>query len=236
MEQQTVMPAGMIYTGASTGNYDSYGAIAANQCSEIRADVGQVKSDLQAAVGNHAQHLQNRIGDLEGKITGRITDTLSAVHDAECAITKNDNDIAHRSTIHLNSVERDLQNQILGNRAILTKEIGDKTEIVRTQMLSFERENANKFCKLEIDGLKNTQSILDRIDASERRALKDELDETRLSKYYDKMGYQFGLQNQEITNMKAMINSQEYNQKVTSSIKQFGTGLVAVPTQTSNVG
>jgi len=224
------------YVGAYSSSNDALTGVAAYGICDLRRDIAKAESDLRETI-----HNQSLVQGTEFCAVNK------SIHEAECNVIKNDNDIAHRNTIHLNSVERDLQNRILENRQVLTSIIGDKTDRVldridreaidlKNQLRAFEMSNAEKFCELKTEGFKNTQKILDELAKNKYDAIKDELDETRLSKYHDKSGYQFALQNQEIASLKQMINSVEQNQKFSSKTVQFGTGNLAGTAQTANQG
>lgn len=211
--------------------------------SDVRSDIGCAKSDLRESIAQHAQHLQNRLGDAEGKtqaqITGaerflakEITDTRSHV-------------LTDGSTTRFNlaNVERDLQNRIHETRLEALKTAKD----VENRITDFERNSDRNFRDVLIkqekiagdakfEAEKNTRVITDRLDAYERRSLKDELDETRLENMKLGFGSQFALANQEVANLKSMVNSVDQNQRFSSKVSQFGAGNVALPNQVANQG
>lgn len=144
---------------------------------------------------------------------------------------------------HLSNVERDLQNRIFETQkealeakcAVLTK-VADESKYLSNQSRNFEVSVDKQFCEVKEEGYKNTQKILDQMAANKYDAAKDELDETRLELWNLKSASNFALQNQEIANLKNMINSVEQTQKFSSKTVQFGAGNVALPTQTANQG
>lgn len=218
-------------------------AVVIESIADVRADIGQAKSDIRESVGQHAQHLQNRLGDAEGKITAQITGAerhlSKEVFDTRATVL-NDGSLTR---LNLANAERDLQNRIhetrleaLKTNTELSRYLSDKTDIVKEKMAAFERNVDGQFKDVQIQAEKNTRIITDRLDASERRALKDELDETRMELFNGKSANQFALQNQEIANLKQLLNSVEQTQKFSSKSVQFGTGNVAIPTQTANQG
>lgn len=202
---------------------DYLGWIAAENTADLRHDVAKSEADIKEAI--HAQSL------VQGQ---EFCGVNKSIHEAECAIIKNDCDIAHRNTIQLNSVERDLQNQILSNRSILLKEVGDKTDRVLDRMNGFERETYSKFHQLEVSGLKNTREILDRLSSDKLDEKNSEILKLRTRGDRDHYSNQFALQNQEINYLKQMLNSVEQNQRFTSKVVTFGNGNITPTTQTSN--
>ncbi len=229
---------------------------------DTRRDIAKSEADIKYAVGEGFCGVEKSIGDAECAVIDKLGNYAADNFKNQSDIAqrqsdwlgtysrdnfKNQSDIAQRQGAALNSVERDLQNRIHENRMILTKEIGDKNDRtidifgrdildVKNQLRYFETSTAEKFCRLETDGLKNTQKILDTLAANKYDALKDELDETRASKYADKYAHGFALQTQDINYLKQMINSVEQTQKFNSKTVQFGAGNVAIPTQTANQG
>ncbi len=151
----------------------------------------------------------------------------------------------------------------------LSRYLADKTDNVKDHLIGFERntdlqfqgvstaiekahaaqmlENAKSTFELSkaishsvAQGIENTTKIVERLDSSERRALQDELNETRLECLTNKLtmgvNSQFALASADIASLKNMVNSVDQNQKFSSKIVQFGNGDYAKPTQTANQG
>jgi hypothetical protein len=193
-----------------------------------------------------------------GQISGSKCDILTKLGDSEGALIdrmgtyaqdnfKNQSDIAQRQFISLTAMERDLQNRLHETRFLLSKDIADRTERVsdkadaaitdvKNQLRHFEVDVHKQFCNIETEGLKNTSKILETLAANKYDALKDEVDAIRADRYADKYGYNFALQNQELSYLKQMIGSVENNQRFGSKTVQFGTGNTAGTAQTANQG
>lgn len=245
----------------STSN-DYLSWLAANQIAELRRDVAKSEADLKHFNGNHFCEIEKSIGDAECNVSRKIGDAECSINknvdDVENHLIdrmgtyaadnfKNQSDIAQRYTGQLNAAERDLQNRIHENRFVLTKEIGDKNDRtidtlgrdftdVKNQLRYFEASNAEKFCDLKTQGLLNTQKVLDELAKNKYDALKDELDEERSKRHFDKYASDFALQSQDINYLKQMISSVEQTQKFSSKTTQFGTGNLAGTAQTANQG
>ena len=191
----------------STSGNDALTSVAANGICDLRRDVAKSEADIKEAVGRG------------------FCETLKSIGDAECAISKNAMDIAHRSTIHLNSVERDIQNRVLENRQVFTAELNQ-----------LERSLSEKLCDIKSDGRENTRLILDRLTQDKLDEKNEIIDSLRHERAHDKYAHLFALQNQELSSLKQMINSVEQTQRFSSKTVQFGAGNVAIPTQTANQG
>jgi hypothetical protein len=229
---------------------------------EISVHLGGAEARLSNAVMGGQAGILKEVATLGGVILGKVGDVECNINkevgDAECAIIdrmgtyaqdnfKNQSDIAQRQSAALASVERDLSNRIHESRFLLSKEISDKADRladkndsqftdIKNQLRYFETSVAKQFCNLETEGLKNTSKILETLAANKYDALKDEVDAIRADRYADKYGYNFALQNQELTYLKQMIGSVEQNQKFASKTVQFGSGNRADVGQTANQG
>lgn len=196
--------------------------------------------------------------ELEKSVAGvesRLIDRLGTyAHDN----TKNHSDIAQHSSAQMTGFERDLQNRVHETRNILTKEIGDKASRtediinnnalrvsdqingqftdIKNQLRYMETDSIKQFAALDVAGLKNTSKILETLSANKYDALKDEVDAIRADRYADKYGYNFALQNAELSSLKQMINSVENTQRFGSKTVQFGTGNTSGTAQTANQG
>ncbi len=239
-----------------TGYTDPLAALAANQIANVRHDVAKVESELKSGIIG----IEKSIGDSACHISSKIGDTTAT-------ILKDASDIAQRQSLALNAAERDLQNQILTNRyeaakinTELSRYLADKSEGIKDRLTAFERNTDMQFQligskidkthgDLSLQGAKyhgdlllktekDTRTILEKMDAVERRSIKDELDETRLEKLADKfacqVSSQFALASQSIASLQAMVNSVDQNQKIATSQIQFGNGTIGPTTQSSN--
>lgn len=223
--------------GFKTGN-DSLTEVAAEGVCDLRRDVAKSEADIKHLIANEACAINKNVGD-------GTCETLKSINDAESRIIKNDTDIAHRNTIHLNSVERDLQNQVLTNRSVLIKEINDKEDrltdrlerynlSLKDQMRDFEMRNAEKFCETKELIREKSETILRQLGKDKYDALKDELDEERACRRKCDSDNVVALLRSELTSIKQMVNSQSEDYKFISKISQFGAGNAAIPAQTSN--
>lgn len=203
-------------SGYGVSGTDPLAWMAANQTADLRRDVAKSEADLSKQIGEAECRILSEVGDAECGI-------LSKVGEAECTLLKSQADIAHRNTIHLNSVERDLQNRILENRQISTKELND-----------VERSLSEKLCDIKADAKDNTRLILDRLYADKLDEKNEIIESLRHERSHDRHAHAFALQNQELSYLKQMINSVEQTQKFSSKTVQFGAGNVAIPTQTAN--
>lgn len=172
-----------------------------------------------------------------------VTENATEVAEAESEILKTILTDGSLTRLNLVNAERDIQNRIGDSKyetaklnAELSRYLADKTDSVKDRVTAFERNVDMQFQAAAVLAEKNTRVITDRLDASERRALKDELDETRLELFNTKSASNFALQNQEIANMKNLINSVEQTQRFSSKTVQFGAGNVALPSQVANQG
>jgi hypothetical protein len=215
-------------------------------------------SSIAREVSNGTCSILSKIGDSECSIIDRMGNYAQDNF-------KNQSDIASRTTGQLTDLERDIQNRIHETRFLLSKEISDKTggiqdklshktdwltariekvsdkadgqfADVKNQLRNFETSVYKQFCNLETEGLKNTSKILETLAANKYDALKDEVDAIRADRYADKYGFNFALQNQELSYLKQMINSVEQTQKFGSKTVQFGTGNTAGTALTANQG
>jgi hypothetical protein len=205
---------------------------------ETEKSVGDAECSIIKTVGDAECSINKNVDEAESRIVDRLG---TYAYDA----AKDRSDIAQRYSAQLNAVERDLQNRVHENRQVLTKEIADKADRttdllrgdvidVKNQLRSFETSAAKSFCDLETQGLKNTTKILEKLAADKYDALKDELDEERSKRHFDRYASNFNLQAQEMNYLKNMLNSVEQNQRFSSKTVQFGAGNVAIPTQTAN--
>jgi len=230
--------------------------------SDIERSIGDAEGKILQSVGTVGLGLSKAIGDAECAIIKEVGDAECAIikdlGDAEAKIVdrmgtyaqdnfKNQSDIAQRNLVALGAVERDLQNRVHENRAILLKEIGDKHERgvdivnrdfvdLKNQLRWFEKDTAKEFCEVKEQALKNTAKILDTLAQNKYDALKDELDETRAHRHSDRYAHNFAIQNQEISSLKQLLNSVEQNQKFSNKTVQFGQGNLAGTAQTANQG
>lgn len=205
------------------GNGSYYAAKTSNDAlTEVCANgIYDTKSTIMAGI----HLLEKSLGDGFCDTAKSIGEVKCEIGKSECEILKNAGDIAHRNTIALSSLERNLQKEIALE--------GDKT---RTQLYAFERAAAEEFCKVKTEALLNTQKILDRLSADKLDEKQEIIDSLRHERYADKHNHLFALQNQELAFLKQSINSVEQNQRFSSKTVQFGAGNVAIPTQTANQG
>lgn len=233
MEQTTSSSPGVFST--YTGN-DALTNVAANGICDLRRDVAKSESDIKTAI------LQQSLSNSQ-----EFCAVNKSVHDAECNIVKNAADISQRDSIALAAIERDLQNRLHETRQVLTSLIGDKTERIidrfdrdtvdlKNQMRIFEMSASEKFCDIKSQVKDSERRILDQLSANKLDEKNEIIDSLRQERTNDKFAYQFGLQNQDISYLKQMINSVDQNQKFSSKVTQFGTGNLATPTQTANQG
>lgn len=205
------------YFTKDSGN-DALTGVSANASIDNAYRIAKAEADIKEALGNGFCEVEKSIGD------------------ASCENIKSQGEISHRNTIHLNSVERDLQNRILENRAIITKEIGDKTDRLRDQSYSFERSISEKLCEIKAEAKDNTRLILDRLTSDKLDEKQEIIDSLRHERSHDRHNHAFAMQNMEIASLKQMLNSVEQSQRFSSKTVQFGAGNVAIPTQTANQG
>lgn len=172
-----------------------------------------------------------------------VTENATEVAEAEAELSKVILSDGSLTRMNLANAERDLQNRIhdtrleaLKTNTELSRYLADKTDAVKERLTGFERNVDMQFQSASIIAEKNTRLLTEKLDAIERRSLKDELDETRLELLSGKSASNFALQNQEIASLKNMINSVEQTQRFSSKTVQFGAGNVAIPTQTANQG
>lgn len=183
------------------------------------------EADIKASILTGVHLLEKSIGDGFCDTAKSIGEVKCEISKSECEILKNAGDIAHRNTIALSSLERNLQKEIALE--------GDKT---RTQLYAFERAAAEEFCKIKTEGLLNTQKILERLSADTLDRKNDRINELMHDKTHSAYTHQFALQNAHLDYLKQSINSIEQNQRFSSKTVQFGAGNVAIPTQTANQG
>jgi hypothetical protein len=202
-------------------------------------------------------------------LTASVAENATEVAEATTDLTKSILTEGSMTRFNLANVERDLQNRIhearveaLKTNTELSRYLADKSDGIKERLTGFERNVDMNFRDVLIDaeknaaaitlnaeknaaaialaGERNTRIITDKLDAIERRSLKDELDETRLDNLWNRfnsnVNSNFALQNQEIASLKNMINSVEQTQRFSSKTVQFGAGNVAIPTQTANQG
>ena len=209
------------------------------ECS-VLTKLGGVESSVLREIAGAESSITKQVGGAESKIVDRMGTYAQDNF-------KNQSDIAQRNFVALTAMERDLQNRLHETRFLLSKEVSDKTERVtdkaelqfadvKNQLRYFETSVAKQFCNIETEGLKNTSRILETLAANKYDALKDEVDAIRSDRYADKYGYNFALQNQELSYLKQMIGSVENNQRFGSKTVQFGTGNTAGTAQTANQG
>ena len=221
-------------------------AVMAGQAGILR-EIGTLAGQTLAKIGSSECSVIKEVNDAEMNVIDRLGVYASAD-------IKNQSDIAQRQSAALAAVERDIQNRLHETRFLLSKEISDKSEglankvekvsdktdaqfsNLKDQLRYFETSVAKQFCNLETEGLKNTSKILETLAANKYDALKDEVDAIRADRYADKYGFNFALQNQELTYLKQMIGSVEQNQKFGSKTVQFGAGNQAGTAQTANQG
>ncbi len=176
------------------------------------------------------------------------------IGDAECAILTAVKDDGSMTRLNLSNAERDIQNRIhearlesLKTNMEVSRYLADKTDAVKNRIEGFERNVDMQFqaTALSIEksvaaaalaGEVNTRTILQKLDADKLDEKNQKINELLNERCADRYGYQFGLQNQEIANMKQLLGSIEQTQKFSSKSVQFGTGNVAIPTQTANQG
>jgi len=203
-------------------------------------EIGTLGGATLSKIGQSECSIIKEVNDAEMNVIDRLGNYAAGNY-------KNQSDIASRTTGQLTDLERDIQNRLHETRFLLSKEISDKADRIsdksdmnftniKDQLRYFETSVAKQFCALETEGLKNTSKILETLAANKYDALKDEVDAIRADRYADKYGYNFALQNQELTYLKNMIGSVEQNQKFSSKTVQFGAGNTAGTAQTANQG
>lgn len=189
------------------GCADCFTPIIMNTVAELRRDVAKSEADIKAFEAHEFCDLGKTVLN-DGSIT----------------------------RLNLANAERDLQNRIhetrveaLKTNTELSRYLADKSEQIKERLTNFERSVDDKFCGIKTEIKDSERRILDKLTS-------ETIDSLRHEKYADRHAYQFGLQNQEIANLKNMINSVEQHQKFSSKVTQFGAGNVALPTQTANQG
>ncbi len=207
-----------------TGN-DALTAVAAEGICDLRRDVAKCEADVKDTIHNQSLAFGAEFCSL-GKKVGEV----------ECTILKNAADIAHRDSLHLASVERDLQNRVHESRQVLTALISDKTDNIKDQLRAFEMSASEKFCSVKTEIKDSERRILDRLYADKLDEKNEIIESLRHERNNDRFNYQFGLQNAEINYMKQMMGSIEQNQRFSSKTVQFGTGNLAGTAQTANQG
>jgi len=215
---------------------EGYSELAAYEAAQNGWRVAKSEADIKEAIMSGQQRLFQEFCLTNKNIGDGFCSTLKAIGDSECSIIKNESDIAQRATIHLNSVERDLQNRILENRAILLQDNATKTDRVLDRMNEFERSNAEKLCDIKSQIKDSERRILDQMCADKLDEKNSLIAELRAEKTCNSYNHQFALQNQHLDYLKQMINSVEQNQKFSSKVVQFGAGNLAGTAQTANQG
>lgn len=172
--------------------------------------------------------IMEKVADLSREVAENATE----IAEAGLELTKSIMNEGSTTRFNLANVERDLQNRIFEARIESLKTSKD----VNDRITEFERNTDMQFRDVLVSSEKNTQVILKQMAEDKAASLKDELDETRLELWNSRSVSNFALQNQEIANLKNMINSVEQTQKFSNKTVQFGAGNVAIPTQTANQG
>lgn len=203
------------------GSADSFAPIIMDNVAQIRRDIPKAEADIKEAI---------------------LAQSIANGHEF-CDLGKTVLTDGSLTRLNLANAERDLQNRIhetrieaLKTNTDLSRYLADKTDSVKDRMTAFERNVDLQFCDIKSENFKNTQKIIDSIASNKYDAIKDKLDETRLECSNMKFSNNFALQNQEVANLKNMINSIEQTQRFSSKTVQFGAGNVAIPTQTANQG
>lgn len=227
------------------GGIDPLAWLAANQTADLRRDTGKSEADIKSALGEGFCGVEKSIGDTRYDIAKSESGIKGEMGRYAGDHFRHRADIAERHLIHLNGVERDLQNRIHETRYSHTKELGDKTERildimsrdftdVKNQLRETELNSFKQFAHLEAEGIKNTAKVLETLAKDKYDVLRDELFLSRQERQGDRLNYQSALASQDLASIKNMINSVDQNQKFSSKTVQFGTGNVALPTQTAN--
>lgn len=181
------------------------------------------------SLGHQVAELRKDIGDVECGIKESILSQSLSNGQEFCAVNKNISDHAHRNVI-----------EILTNRSALkdvecnfSNKMSDEISIVKAQINSFQRDTDHQFCEVKSLIKDSTAIIMKQLADDKLDEKNDEI--AKLRSKNERLEDRFII-SQELNGLKTMINSVEQNQRFNSKTVQFGTGNVALPTQTANQG
>lgn len=185
----------------------------------------------------------SRMGELEksiGESGCGVKETIhsqSLMHSKEfCDTNKNVADVAVRNLVATKDGVCILDKSILESRQILAEKIDRESDSIRTQLNQFERQVSENFCQVRTEAKDNTQKVLDKMAYYEDRRKDDIIDELRHERRYNDIRFMVQGVSNEVNGIKQLFNSQQFEQRFSSKVNQFGAGNVALPVQTANQG